>query len=153
IKAVATIGAPFDPAHSVLHYADKISEVDKHGAVEVVLGGRRLTISRKFLEDLADTNPEDYLRHMRKPLMLVHAPIDRAVRIEGAHSSLRVTRSPKSWVALDRADHSLARQGAAQRAAALIGAWAAQYLEPDFLPADVGVDAAVSHLAKGTKFG
>ena len=40
IKAVATIGAPFDPAHSVLHYADKISDVDKHGSVEVVLGGQ-----------------------------------------------------------------------------------------------------------------
>src|SRR5699024_2449807 len=64
IKAVATIGAPIAPAHSVLHDADKISEIEKHGAVEVVLGGRRLAISRKFLEELADTNPEDYLRHM-----------------------------------------------------------------------------------------
>ena len=153
INAVATIGAPFDPAHSVLHYADKISAVDEYGAVEVVLGGRRLTISRKFLEDLAETNPEDYLRRMRKPLMLVHSPIDQTVGIENAQTIFRVTRYPKSLVALDKADHLLTRQGAAQRAADLIGAWAEQYLEPDYIPEEVGPGAAVSHLANGTKFG
>ena len=55
IKAVATVGAPFDPAHSVLHYAHAIGEADANGSVGVVLGGRELTISREFLEDLAET--------------------------------------------------------------------------------------------------
>lgn len=153
IKAVATIGAPFDPAHSVLHYADKISDVDKHGSVEVVLGGRRLTISRHFLEDLAETNPEVYLRSMRKPLLLVHSPIDQTVGIDNAQTIFRVTRYPKSLVALDKADHLLTRQGAAQRAADFIGAWAEQYIVPDQVPQDVGPDAAVSHLATGTRYG
>ena len=30
LKMVATVGAPFDPAHSVLHYADKIGEADRN---------------------------------------------------------------------------------------------------------------------------
>lgn len=153
INAVATIGAPFDPAHSVLHYADKIGDVDKHGSVEVVLGGRRLAISRHFLEDLADTNPEDYLRQLRKPLMLVHSPIDQTVGIDNAQTIFRVARYPKSLVALDKADHLVTKQGAAQRAADLIGAWAEQYIVPDHTPATVGPEVAVSHLATGTRFG
>ena len=91
IKAVATIGAPFDPAHSVLHYADKISDVDKHGSVEVVLGGRRLTISRHFLEDLAETNPEVYLRGMRKYVAGTF-PIDQTV--EHRQCSNHLPRNP-----------------------------------------------------------
>ena len=153
LKAVGTIGAPFDPAHSVLHYADKISEVDKHGSVEVTLGGRKLTISRGFLEDLADTNPETYLRTMRKPLMLVHSPVDQTVGIDNAQIIFRVTKYPKSLVALDKADHLVTKQGTAQRAADLIAAWAEQYIEPDHTPAEVGPEAAVSHLATGTRFG
>ena len=90
---------------------------------------------------------------MRKPLMLVHSPIDQTVGIENAQTIFRVTRYPKSLVALDKADHLLTRQGAAQRAADLIGAWAEQYLEPDYIPEEVGPGAAVSHLANGTKFG
>ena len=153
VKAVATIGAPFDPAHSVLHYADKIGEVDKNGSVEVVLGGRRLTISRHFLEDLASTNPEDYLRPMRKPLMLVHSPIDQTVGIDNAQTIFRVTRYPKSLVSLDKADHLLTKHGAGARAADLIGAWVEQYIEPDNVPAAVGPEAATAHLATGTRFG
>lgn len=111
LKAVATIGAPFDPAHSVLHYADKIGEVDANGEVEVTLGGRALTISRHFLEDLADTNPEEYLRHLRKPLMILHSPIDQTVGIDNAQNIFLKTRYPKSLVALDKADHLVTKQG------------------------------------------
>ena len=82
VKAVATVGAPFDPAHSVLHYANAIGEADANGSVPVVLGGRELIISREFLEDLADTNPEEYLPKLRKPLLLVHSPIDVTVGID-----------------------------------------------------------------------
>lgn len=63
LRGVATIGAPFDPAHAVLHFADRISDVDEQGAVTLTLGGRDVTISREFLEDLADTNPVEHLPH------------------------------------------------------------------------------------------
>lgn len=153
LKAVATIGAPFDPAHSVLHYADKISEVDANGAVEVTLGGRSLTISRTFLEDLADTNPEVYLRKLRKPLLLLHSPIDQTVGIDNAQTIFLATRYPKSLVSLDKVDHLVTKQGAAARAADLIAAWSQQFIVPDNEPAAVGPDSAESHLAVGTKFG
>lgn len=153
IKCVATVGAPFDPAHSVLHYADKIGEADAHGQVPVVLGGRELIISRGFLEDLADTNPETYLPTLRKPLLLVHSPIDTTVGIDNAQTIFQLTRYPKSLMALDKADHLLTRQGTAQRAADIIGSWAQQYIMPEFVPEVTGDSNAISYTARGTKFG
>lgn len=153
LKAVATIGAPFDPAHSVLHYADKIGEVDANGEVEVTLGGRALTISRLFLEDLAETNPEDYLPRLRKPLMVLHSPIDQTVGIDNAQKIFRTTRYPKSLVALDKADHLVTKQGAAARAADLIGAWAEQFIVPESIPTPVAEDSALAIPAVGTRMG
>lgn len=153
LKMVATVGAPFDPAHSVLHYADKIGEADANGSVHVTLGGRELVISRHFLEDLAETNPEEYLGKVRKPLLLVHSPIDVTVGIDNAQTIFQLTRYPKSLMALDKADHLLTRQGTAQRAADIIGSWAQQYIVPEFTPEPTGDSNAISYSARGTKYG
>ena len=153
IKAVATVGAPFDPAHSVLHYAHAIGEADTNGSVAVVLGGRELVISREFLEDLAETNPEEYLPKLRKPLLIVHSPIDITVGIDNAQNIFSLARYPKSLMSLDKADHLLTRQGTAQRAADIIGSWAVQYTEDLFVPAKTTDSNAVSYSARGTKYG
>lgn len=153
LKAVATVGAPFDPAHSVLHYADKIGEADASGSVTVTLGGRNLVISREFLLDLAETNPEDYLPRLRKPLLLLHSPIDQTVGIDNAQSIFQLTRYPKSLLALDKADHLLTRQGSAQRAADMIGAWVRQYIDPQFVAEPTTDTNAVSYSARGTRYG
>nr|WP_082353410.1 alpha/beta fold hydrolase [Corynebacterium deserti] len=131
LKAVATLGAPFDPAHAVLHFADRIGDVDDQGAVTLTLGGRDVTISREFLEDLAETNPEDHLRKLRKPLLLLHSPIDQTVGVDNAQLIFRVTRYPKSLVSLDKADHLLTKDGTAQRAAHIIRTWVEPYLVPE----------------------
>lgn len=153
IAAVATIGAPFDPAHSVLHYADKIDDIDQNGYATVTLGGRDLVISKSFLEDLADTNPEVYLSKLRKPLLLLHSPIDQTVGINNAQTIFSATRYPKSLVSLEKTDHLLTRQGTAQRAANLIGAWSDQFIEPENVPEPAAPNEAISHQAVGTKFG
>lgn len=153
LRAVATIGAPFDPAHSVLHYADKIGEVDENGAVPVTLGGQELVISRSFLEDLAETNPEIYLPQIRKPLMLVHSPIDETVGIDNAQTIFRITRYPKSLASLDKADHLVTRQGSAVRAADVIGRWVEQYIVPEHVPGEIEPGLIVTHSARGKRYG
>ena len=153
LNAVATIGAPFDPAHAVLHFADRIKDVDDRGAVTVVLGGRDIVISREFLEDLADTNPEAYLPRLRKPLMLLHSPTDQTVGVENAQNIFRKTRYPKSLVTLDKADHLCTRQGVAQHAGHVIGHWVQQYLVPEHTPEPVDAGRAVSRTAAGTRYG
>lgn len=130
VKALATIGAPFDPAHAVLHIADHISDADENGSVVVSLAGRDLTISRRFLEVLADLNPEDYMRRVRKPLLICHSPMDQTVGIDNAGKIFTLARYPKSLIALDKTDHLLTREGTAQRAGRLIATWASDYLDP-----------------------
>lgn len=151
LRAVATLGAPFDPAHAVLHFADRIKDVDEQGAVTVVLGGRDIVISRAFLEDLADTNPEIYLPLLRKPLLLVHSPIDETVGVDNAQNIFLLTRYPKSLVSLDRADHLATRQGVAQRAGRLIGTWVEPYLVPE-AELEAIESGAVARSAKGSRF-
>lgn len=150
LRGVATIGAPFDPAHAVLHFADRIGEVDENGAVTLTLGGRDITISREFLEDLADTNPEAYLPRLRKPLLILHSPIDQTVGVDNAQLIFRTTRYPKSLVALDKVDHLLTKQGSAQQAARIINTWFEQHIvaenedpNADTLPEGVAVAQSI----------
>lgn len=153
LKAVSTIGAPFDPAHSVLHYADRIKDVDEQGAVTVILGGREITISRSFLEDLADTDVASYLPRLRKPLLLLHSPIDTTVGVDNAQKIFQLTRYPKSLVALDKADHLCTRQGTAQRAGHLIAEWVEPYLEDHSTTPVLDEHEVEVRSIKGSKFG
>lgn len=134
LRAVATIGAPFDPAHAVLHFADRIGEVDENGEVTLTLAGREITISREFLEDLAEVNPEEYIGTLRRPLLILHSPTDQTVGIDNAQKIFLVARYPKSLIALDNVDHLCTRAGSAQRAAHLIRTWVDPYLQPQGQP-------------------
>lgn len=154
IRAVATMGAPFDPAHAVLHFADKIGEVDKNGSVAVTLGGRELTISRSFLEDMAEINPEAYIGKLRKPLLILHSPIDQTVGIDSAQKIYLCARYPKSLVSLDKVDHLMTKEGSAQYAASLIFEWFQSFIKPEpgsDDPIDLGEEAAVAHSTNATK--
>ncbi|WP_172769469.1 bifunctional alpha/beta hydrolase/OsmC family protein [Corynebacterium glutamicum] len=153
LKAVATIGAPFDPAHAVLHFADRICDVDDQGAVTLQLGGRDVTISREFLEDLAEVNPEDHLRRLRKPLLLLHSPTDQTVGVDNAQLIFRVTRYPKSLMTLDKADHLLTKDGTAQRAARIIANWVEPYLVPENVCEDLPEFVAEALTIKASKYG
>lgn len=153
LKAVATIGAPFDPAHAVLHFADRIGEVDETGAVTLTLGGRDITISREFLEDLAETNPEAYLPTLRKPLLILHSPIDQTVGIDNAQNIFLKTRYPKSLVSLHKVDHLCTKTGAAQLAAHIIRSWVEQHLVPEASASpDIAANTVLSHSTKAGKF-
>lgn len=155
LRAVATMGAPFDPAHSVLHFADKIGEVDENGAVAVTLGGRELTISRNYLEDLAEINPEAYIGRLRKPLLILHSPIDQTVGIDSAQKIYLCARYPKSLVSLDKIDHLMTKEGAAQYAASIIYEWFQKFIVPEpgsAEPIVLGETAAQAHSTKSTKY-
>ena len=128
VKAVATIGAPFDPAHSIFHFADAIGDIDAHGTQTLSIAGRDIPSSRDFLETLADINPETYIHKLRKPLLLLHSPTDQTVGIDSAQKIFLVARYPKSLMCLDKADHLMIKPGAPQRAADLIRTWVEAYL-------------------------
>jgi putative redox protein len=130
VKAVAVIGAPFDPRHVTRHFADALDRIARDGAAEVDLGGRPVRIGRAFIEDVArgDLGPD--LKAMKAALMVLHAPRDAVVGIDNATRIFIAARHPKSFVSLDDADHLLSRAEDAEHAAAVIGAWAARHAGP-----------------------
>ncbi|WP_022704754.1 bifunctional alpha/beta hydrolase/OsmC family protein [Pseudorhodobacter ferrugineus] len=128
-KAVATIGAPADPAHVTRHFAHAKDEIEAKGEAEVTLAGRNFTISRAFLRDLRDATLTEHLRHLHRALLILHAPTDAIVGIDNAAALFTAARHPKSFVTLDGADHLLTRAADADYAANTIATWAARYLD------------------------
>ncbi|MBB3995371.1 putative redox protein [Sulfitobacter undariae] len=129
IKAVATIGAPFDPAHVVHHFQDALPEITRDGAAQVQLGGRPITIGKSFIEDTGNGVLGDILSNLKTALLVLHAPLDQVVSVDSAAQIFMAAKHPKSYVSLDDADHLISRPEDAEYAASVIAAWGARYIE------------------------
>lgn len=127
-KAVATIGAPADPAHLAHLLEGKRQEIETRGAAEVEIGGRRFTIRKQFLDDIAEQKIRENVSHLRKALLLLHAPRDSIVGIDNAGLIFAAAKHPKSFVSLDDADHLLSRRADAAYVADVLAAWASRYI-------------------------
>jgi putative redox protein len=127
VRAVATIAAPSDAAHvrEILLRANP--ELEGSEEAEVELAGRRFRIRRELLEDLDRQSVEAAVAGLGRPLLVLHAPEDEIVGIEHAERLFAAARQPKSLVALDGADHLLTGSADAERAGAVLGAWAGAY--------------------------
>ncbi len=132
VRAVATIGAPFDPAHVLKHFGDALEALEEGESATVSVGGRPFRLSRRFLEDVMSQRQEERIRALRRPLLILHGPTDDVVGIENAEAIYRTARHPKSLVSLDGADHLLRRREDARYAAEVIAAWATRHL-PELL--------------------
>ncbi|RMD61766.1 MAG: alpha/beta fold hydrolase [Alphaproteobacteria bacterium] len=126
--AVATIGAPADPAHVMAHFTAARAEIEARGEAEVLLAGRPFRIRRQFLEDIAGHRLEAAVANLRKALILFHAPRDAIVGIDNATRIFTAAKHPKSFISLDDADHLLSRRADAAYVAAVLAAWASRYL-------------------------
>jgi len=128
VRAVATINAPFDPAH-VLHMMTAARlEIELAGEAEVTLGGRPFRIKKQFIEDLEQHRFTEGLKLMKKALLVMHAPLDSTVNIDSASQIFLAAKHPKSFVSLDGADHLLSRREDAMYAGSVLAAWAARYI-------------------------
>lgn len=130
-KAVVTIGAPFEPAHVIRQLGEGVAQIAAEGAATVQLAGRPFTVRQAFIDDLTAQQQTERIRRLRRPLMVLHAPRDETVGIDNAGQIFQAALHPKSFVALDGADHLLGRPQDAQFAADVIAAWAARYLVAD----------------------
>ena len=129
VKAVATIGAPFDPAHVTHNFADALDKIEAEGQAEVTLGGRPFTIGRDFVRDIKAENLAPAIANLKRALLVLHAPGDTIVGIENASQIFLAAKHPKSFVTLDDADHLISRASDAEYAAEVIAAWLARYLD------------------------
>jgi len=129
VAAVATIGAPCDPAHVTHLLGDSKALIAEQGEAEVKLAGRPFRIKREFLEDLEQQRMQETIRALRRPLLILHSPVDTTVDIENAGQIFQAAMHPKSFISLDRADHLLGDEADSLYAGAMIAAWAAKYLD------------------------
>jgi putative redox protein len=128
-RAVVTIAAPYDPAHVVGLFKDKVGQIRSEGEVEVSLAGRPFRIKREFLDDVAEKRLSECIANLRKALLVFHSPTDDIVGIENASHIFTTAKHPKSFVSLAGADHLLGKRSDAIYVANVIAAWAERYLE------------------------
>jgi len=138
-RAVATIGAPADPAHVAHLFDADRDEIEKTGEAEVTLAGRSFRIRREFLEDIAAQRQAERIANLRRPLLVFHAPRDEYVGIDNAGIIFGAAKHPKSFVSLDDADHLLTQKADAAFVGEVLAAWAGRYAgtaeaEPDAVP-------------------
>jgi uncharacterized OsmC-like protein/alpha/beta superfamily hydrolase len=133
--AVATIAAPFRPAHLRRLLGETAAQVEQDGQASVRLGGRDFTIRRSLLDDLEAQRPAETLRQLRAALLVMHSPRDQIVGIDNAAAIYQAALHPKSFVSLDPADHLLSEPKDSRYAGEMIATWAARYLAPAETPA------------------
>ena len=128
VAAVASIGAPYQPAHVEHIYDALVERVVADGEAPLLIGGKALTIKRHFVEDVRAADLRERIRTLRRALLVMHSPTDNTVGIANASEIFRAARHPRSFVSLEGADHMLAGKNQAARAARIISAWTDPYL-------------------------
>ncbi|HVC60316.1 MAG TPA: alpha/beta fold hydrolase [Acetobacteraceae bacterium] len=139
-RAVAVIGAPFDPGHVLRLLTAQLPEIEARGEAVVSLGGRVFTIKRHFIDDLRERNQAASIARLGKALLVMHSPVDGVVGIDNARQIFDAARHPKSFIALPDADHLLGNKADADYVAAVLAAWSSRYV-------GAAAPAAVQHAA------
>ncbi|WP_262691882.1 alpha/beta hydrolase family protein [Kordiimonas aestuarii] len=131
VKAVATIAAPFDSENVLKQFSEDLDRIAEQGEATVALAGRPFKIKHQFVEDARAQNVEGAIRNLRKPLLVMHSPVDKTVSVDHARRIFDAAKHPKSYVSLDLADHLLMeRPHDGVYVARVLSAWASQYLDP-----------------------
>ena len=128
-KAVVTIAAPFDPAHVIGLFGDKIAETGSKDEVEVTLAGRPFKVRRASWKTSTSKISREHIRHLHKALLVFHSPTDDTVGIDNASHIFIAAKHPKSFISLAGADHLISRAGDAVYVARVIASWADRYLD------------------------
>lgn len=129
IVAVATVGAPADLQHILRHLEPGDHEaVVRDGEATVEIAGRSFLVRRRFLEAVETIDIEKAIGSLRRPVLIMHSPLDQVVGIDHASRIFVASHHPKSFISLDTADHFLTDAADANYAAAMIAAWATRFL-------------------------
>ncbi|WP_159818520.1 bifunctional alpha/beta hydrolase/OsmC family protein [Colwellia sp. 20A7] len=127
VKAVVTIGAPYEASHVIHNFDAHIDTIENDGQAKVSLGKREFTIKKQFLDDLRNQTTA-HIQHLNKALLVLHSPIDSTVDIADAEKIYKAAKHPKSFVSLDTADHLLSKSIDSEYVAQTISGWASRYI-------------------------
>lgn len=129
VRAVVSIGAPYEPSHVEHNYDALIQRILAEGEAPFLIGGKALTLRRHFIEDVRAADLRERIKTLRRALLVMHSPTDNTVGIANASQIFRTARHPRSFISLEGADHLLTGRNQAKRAAMIISAWADPYLD------------------------
>jgi putative redox protein len=141
VRAVATLGAPFEARH--------VEHLIEGGKVDI--GGRPFSVSGQFLDDLKRHDPAKHIGALGKALLILHSPRDSIVPIDNAAKIFMAAKHPKSFVSLDDADHLLTRVDDAGYAAEVLAAWSSRYVKKTTLEPVIGVRVVEAGQGKFTE--
>ncbi|WP_411767329.1 alpha/beta fold hydrolase [Winogradskyella sp. A3E31] len=127
IKAVATIGAPATVDHVKHLFSDQIDGLEENDTAKVNIGGRPFAIDGNFIKELEETDLPSIIENLRKPLLILHSPVDTIVGIKNAENIYKKAHHPKSFITLDQADHLLSKSEDSQYVGDVIGTWVKRY--------------------------
>lgn len=128
IQAVATIGAPSNPAHVQKQLGRSIEVIKNKGEAEVILAGRPFTFKKQFIDDLESSSCVQAAKTLDKALLIMHSPQDDTVSIKNAEEIYLAAHHPKSFVTLDGSDHLLINKENASYVGQIVAGWAARYI-------------------------
>ena len=104
---IALLATPSDTPH----FADTLERIApklvSDGEATVTLGPGRFRIRQELLADLRNQNVRAAVESERRRLIILHSPDDRIVPIEHGLRLFEWANHPKSFIALDGADHLL----------------------------------------------
>ena len=128
VRAVVSIGAPYEPSHVEHNYDALVDRIMSDGEAPFLIGGRALTLRRHFIEDVRATDLHERIHSLRRALLVMHSPTDNTVGVANASKIFQAARHPRSFVSLEGADHLLTGKNQAKRAARIVSAWVDPYL-------------------------
>jgi len=130
-RAVCTIAAPFDPAHVTAMFSNQREKIELAGEAQVKLAGRSFQIRQQLLDDLETSHASQHIARLKRPLLVLHSPLDQTVGIDHAARIFTAAKHPKSFVSLDGADHLISDPEDAAYIGEIISAWAGRYICTD----------------------
>ena len=129
VKAVVTIGAPYDPAHVTALFEKGKEAIEKEGEATVNIGGRSFKIKKQLIDDLEEQGPHKVINTLDAALLVMHSPEDTIVELDNATQIFKAAKHPRSFISLDKADHLLSKKEDSMYVGALVSQWANKYLE------------------------
>ncbi len=128
VKVVATIATPYNPLDLKEKFSYKMEELETSGEMKIQIGPGTYRLKKQFFDDLRENSDVNYISGMNKPLLIFHSPLDNIVDISNAEKIFFAASHPKSFIALDTADHLLNDESDSLYVGGVIAAWARKYL-------------------------
>src|SRR5690606_37863068 len=84
VRAVATIAAPSDATHMLHLLEDDDTTIEARGEARLWVVDRFARLRAPFLDELEETEMRNALLALKRPLLVLHSPLDNVVGIDNA---------------------------------------------------------------------